>query len=88
MVLRHESPVAGIRRTVAVVAHHPIIVELKRIVVGLLVIDIDFPVAHLQVVAFIDAYGPLIDREVGKGQMNRAPALGNPEFPMSGRVQP
>src|SRR5882757_2682777 len=59
--LRDKSPEAGVLASVAVVAHHPIVIVVKGVVVDLLVVEIVFAVAHFEAVALVDADGALID---------------------------
>ena len=64
VVFGDETPEARIGRVIAVIAHHPVVVHLKAIRIRLLTVDVDFPIFHLQIIAFIDANGAFIDRQV------------------------
>ena len=62
----------------AVVAHHPVVVQLERVAVGLFSVDEDFPVLHFQVVAFIHLDGPFVDSDVVHAELEAFTFLGNP----------
>ena len=62
----------------AVVAHHPVIVHLERILVGLLAVDVYLSAAHLQVVALVDADGALVNGYVLHRQAHRSALLRYP----------
>ena len=65
MVFGNESPIAAVGRVVTVVAHHPIIVELEGVFVGLFAVDEDFVAFNSEGVLFVDFDTPLVYREVG-----------------------
>ena len=50
MVFRDKSPVTAVGGTVAVVAHHPVIIHLESIILLFLAVDEYFPVAHGEVI--------------------------------------
>ena len=62
VVFRHKAPETRVKRVVAVVAHHPVIVHCKCVAVSLFAIYIYGAVLNLQVVAFVYAYNSLIQR--------------------------
>ena len=64
MVFRHKTPVAGLGRVMTVITHHPVIVHLERLTVGLLAVDEDLSVLHLQVVTLIDTDWTVIDGDI------------------------
>ena len=66
MVFRHEAPEARVGGVVAVVALHPVVVQLKSIRVRDFAIYIDFAAAHFKAVAFVHADRPLVNRQVGE----------------------
>ena len=78
MVLGHEAPVTRVGAAVAVVAHHPVIVHLERIVVLRLAVDVDFAVLHLQVIALVCADGALVYGIVGRSKMECGSTFRNP----------
>ena len=72
----------------AVVAHHPVVIQLEGIFRGRLVVDVYLPVSDFQLVAFVSADGPLVDGVVGVevvaqldgvGQVDGGALLGNPD---------
>ena len=79
MVLRHEAPVAGVGRVVAVVALHPVVVHLKGIFLSLLAIDEDLTITDLQVVAFIDLNRTLIDGDIIQCKIDGFALFGYPD---------
>ena len=62
----------------AVVAHHPVVVQLERVALGRLSVD-EYPaVLYLQVVALVGSDGSFIDGDVVHRQLQRGTALRNP----------
>lgn len=88
MVFRHKTPVAGVGGTVTVITHHPVVIELKRIIFCLFTVDEYLAVFHVEVIPLIYAYRPAIDRKVLEREMQRASAFRDPELAHIGRVQP
>ena len=64
MVLGNESPETRIGRTVAVIAHHPVVVHLERVAVGRFVVDVYTSVAHFEFVVLVHANRAFVKREV------------------------
>ena len=78
VVFGDETPEARIGRVVAVIAHHPVVVHLKAIRIRLLTVDVDFPIFHLQIIAFVDANGAFIDRQVVERKLEACAFFRNP----------
>lgn len=76
VIFGHETPEARIGRVIAVIAHHPIVVHLKAIGIRLLTVDVDLPIFHLQIIAFVDANGAFIDRQVVERELQACAFFG------------
>ncbi len=77
MVLGHKTPIARIGAAIPVVAHHPVIVHLESVILGLLAVDIELAVAFLKSIALVGAYGTLVDRVIVLRKFQGSTAFGN-----------
>ena len=64
MVFGNETPVTGVGRVVAVITHHPVIIHLKGILVGLFTVDVDAVRLDFQFVAFVSYDATFVDRKI------------------------
>ena len=78
MVFRHKSPETGVSRIVTIVSHHPIVIHLESILVGLLSVDINLAILYLQVIAFVSMDTTFVNRQIIQRQCNRFSFLRNP----------
>lgn len=62
-----------------VVAHHPIVIELKGIAISKLTININLTVLNVEAIAFVYLDRTLVDSDVAHREMNRLALLGNPD---------
>ena len=79
MVFWHKSPITRVGRIVTVVAHHPIVIELKGIAVGKFAVDINLSVLNIEAIALIDLDRTLVDSDVANREMNSLALLRNPD---------
>ena len=70
MVFRHKAPVTGVGGLVAVVAHHPVVVHIEGIGVGLFTVDVDAVFLDFQFVALIGDDAAFVDGQVVLGQLD------------------
>ena len=80
MVFRHKAPVTGVGGLVAVVAHHPVVVHIEGIGVGLFTVDVDAVFLDFQFVAFIGNDAAFVDGQVILGQLDGGTFGGNPDW--------
>ena len=71
--------IAGVRRIVAVVAHHPVIVHFKGILIGFLAVDINTVRLDLQFISFVSDNTTFVDRQVIFSQSDSSTFGGNPD---------
>lgn len=64
MVFRYEAPVAGVKGIMAVVAHHPIVVQLEGVGVCFLSVDVDTVRFLFQCIAFISYDATFVNGQV------------------------
>ena len=62
----------------AVVAHHPVVVELEGIACCHLTVDDDFPVSHFEDISFVGTYATLVDGQVVECQLDGLSLSGYP----------
>ena len=70
VVFGHEAPEARVGRVVAVVAHHPVVVHIEGIGVGLFTVDVDAVFLDFQFVAFVSNDAAFVDGKVVLGQLD------------------
>ena len=80
MVFRHKAPVTGVGGLVAVVAHHPVVVHIEGIGVGLFTVDVDAVFLDFQFVALIGDDAAFVDGQVVLGQLDGG-AFGRNPYP-------
>ena len=80
MVFRYKTPVTGVGGLVAVVAHHPIIVHIESIGVGLFTVNVDAVFLDLQLVAFVSNDAAFVYGQVVLVQLDGGAFGGNPDW--------
>ena len=76
MVFRYEAPVAGVKGIMAVVAHHPIVVQLAGVGVCFLSVDVDTVRFLFQCIAFISYDATFVNGQVSLFRIMVAPFSG------------
>ena len=82
MVFRYEAPVAGVKGIMAVVAHHPIVVQLEGVGVCLLSVDVDTVRFLFQCIAFISYDATFVNGQVIFVQGNGRTFFLSPDWPV------
>ena len=79
MVFWHKSPITRVGRIMTVVAHHPIVIELKGIAISKLTININMTILNVKAIAFVYLDRTLVDSDVAHREMNSLALLRNPD---------
>ena len=79
VIFGHKTPIAGVGGVVTVVTHHPVIIHLKGISVGLFTVDVDTVRFDFQFVAFVSYDATFVDRKIILCQRNGGSLGRNPD---------